>query len=98
MIPEQGWQCPLCKRVYSPRQEMCLYCGGKNETTSPINEWISTNPCIIDTTKDPANTNETNGVKGSPYYTTTTGAICLDSDAPNAVLKEYKENTNASTM
>lgn len=28
MIPEQGWQCPICKRVYNPRQEMCLYCGG----------------------------------------------------------------------
>lgn len=28
MIPEQGWQCPICRRVYNPRQEMCLYCGG----------------------------------------------------------------------
>lgn len=28
MIVEQGWQCPICKRVYNPRQEMCLYCGG----------------------------------------------------------------------
>lgn len=31
MIPEQGWQCPICKRVYSPRQEMCLYCGGEEK-------------------------------------------------------------------
>lgn len=30
-----GWQCPICKRVYSPRQEMCLYCG-KNSISSPI--------------------------------------------------------------
>ena len=30
MIPEQGWQCPICKRVYNPRQEMCLYCKGDN--------------------------------------------------------------------
>ena len=27
MIPEQGWQCPICRRVYNPRQAMCLYCG-----------------------------------------------------------------------
>lgn len=35
MIPEQGWQCPICKRVYNPRQEMCLYCGGGN-VSSPV--------------------------------------------------------------
>lgn len=23
----QGWQCPLCKRVYSPDTSMCFYCG-----------------------------------------------------------------------
>ena len=91
MMIEQGWQCPVCKRIYNPRQEMCLYCGGENKITSPLSEWtISTTPCEINTTKGPTNTKETNGAKGSPYYTTTTGAICLDSDAPNAVLKEYK--------
>ena len=90
MIPEQGWQCPVCKRVYNPRQEMCLYCGGENKITSPMSERISTNPCIIDTTKELTNIKETNGTKGSLYYTTTTGVISLDSEAPNAVLKEYK--------
>ena len=35
MIPEQGWQCPICKRVYNPRQEMCLYCGG-GSVSSPV--------------------------------------------------------------
>ena len=35
MIPEQGWQCPICKRVYNPRQEMCLYCGG-GSISSPV--------------------------------------------------------------
>lgn len=34
MIPEQGWQCPICKRVYNPRQEMCLYCGGSSVSSS----------------------------------------------------------------
>lgn len=23
----QGWQCPICKRVYSPTTFMCYYCG-----------------------------------------------------------------------
>ena len=25
----QGWQCPICKRVYSPDTSMCAYCGGE---------------------------------------------------------------------
>ena len=24
----QGWQCPVCKRVYSPSTPMCMFCGG----------------------------------------------------------------------
>ena len=24
---QQGWQCPICKRVYSPTTQMCYYCG-----------------------------------------------------------------------
>lgn len=24
----QGWQCPICKRVYSPTTPCCFYCGG----------------------------------------------------------------------
>jgi len=35
----QGWQCPICKRVYSPYTSMCLYCGGNQQTqpTTPSN-------------------------------------------------------------
>lgn len=40
-----GWQCPICKRVYNPRQEMCLYCGPHSQTDStkpsPKQEGIS---------------------------------------------------------
>lgn len=25
-VANQGWQCPCCKRVYSPTMHMCLYC------------------------------------------------------------------------
>lgn len=28
----QGWQCPICKRVYSPTTPMCWYCGGEKKT------------------------------------------------------------------
>ncbi len=27
-LAQQGWQCPICKRVYSPFTMMCYYCGG----------------------------------------------------------------------
>ena len=49
---QQGWQCPICKRVYSPFTPMCWYCGDSKQTTvtstgtdinpgymPPINEW-----------------------------------------------------------
>lgn len=29
-IAQQGWQCPVCHRVYSPTTPMCWYCGGKD--------------------------------------------------------------------
>ena len=31
----QGWQCPICKRVYSPSYPWCNFCGNeKTETTT----------------------------------------------------------------
>lgn len=30
----QGWQCPICKRVYSPFTSMCPYCGGNEVITT----------------------------------------------------------------
>ncbi len=47
----QGWQCPICKRVYSPQQKMCLYCGDNklsNETDSSVNTVISSPPYNYD--------------------------------------------------
>ncbi len=32
---QQGWQCPICKRVYSPMTAMCYYCG-HNSTAVPF--------------------------------------------------------------
>lgn len=37
-IARQGWQCPICKRVYSPTTPMCWYCGqaGISKTSTKI--------------------------------------------------------------
>ena len=39
----QGWQCPICGRVYSPSSPMCWYCNtGTTNTNSTGNfkvEW-----------------------------------------------------------
>ena len=36
---QQGWQCPICGRVYSPFTPMCYSCGGeqKIETSTKVN-------------------------------------------------------------
>ena len=31
---QQGWQCPICKRVYSPITMMCMYCGNTDLRTT----------------------------------------------------------------
>lgn len=90
-----GWKCPCCGRVYSPRQEMCLYCGPNEKipTINNLGDWISTNPCIIDTQKGPTNipeTNGTNGTSGSPFYTTTTNSISYEGPVPEVVLGTQK--------
>ena len=36
-----GWQCPICKRVYSPTTPMCFYCGNNTKTvlsTEPLSQ------------------------------------------------------------
>lgn len=44
---QQGWQCPICHRIYSPMTFMCYYCGGEQKTitytTSTENVEIGTN-------------------------------------------------------
>ena len=36
---QQGWQCPICGRIYSPMTLMCYYCGGEQKiiTTAGTN-------------------------------------------------------------
>jgi len=31
---QQGWQCPVCQRVYSPSTMMCLMCPPKTEVAT----------------------------------------------------------------
>ena len=40
--PQQGWQCPLCGRVYSPTTMMCLYCGNEEKSvlTTYTIDWL----------------------------------------------------------
>jgi len=33
-FPQQGWQCPCCKRVYSPTTFLCPYCPGKTTVSN----------------------------------------------------------------
>lgn len=43
---QQGWQCPICKRVYSPFTPMCYNCGGESSTlttTGPTLDWLKHN-------------------------------------------------------
>lgn len=40
LLFQQGWQCPVCKRVYSPSTSMCRYCGDKETTINTGNHLI----------------------------------------------------------
>ena len=31
---QQGWQCPICKRVYSPYTPSCFHCGNEQIITT----------------------------------------------------------------
>lgn len=44
IFAQQGWQCPICKRVYSPHTAMCYYCGGKETVVSTGTELYKQTP------------------------------------------------------
>ena len=62
---QQGWQCPICKRVYSPMTFMCYYCGDNSVTVT------STGTGSIPMPVDPSTT----GVKPKPDYSITIGDV-----------------------
>lgn len=45
---QQGWQCPICKKVYSPTTIMCLYCGDTKYNTSADTQPVINMPNIVD--------------------------------------------------
>lgn len=44
---QPGWQCPICKRVFSPFTPMCYYCNQKgDEVTNTVSQlYVFTNNC-----------------------------------------------------
>ena len=42
MPAQQGWQCPICGRVYSPATMMCLYCSNGKESVATTHtiDWL----------------------------------------------------------
>jgi hypothetical protein len=34
-FPQQGWQCPCCRRVYAPFCPQCFHCGQQEAKTVP---------------------------------------------------------------
>lgn len=36
---QQGWQCPVCRRVYSPSTPMCYVCPDTPTTTSTVEDF-----------------------------------------------------------
>ena len=60
---QQGWQCPICNRVYSPATPMCYYCGDNSVIVT------STGTGSIPMPVDPSTT----GVKPQPNYSVTIG-------------------------
>jgi len=66
---QQGWQCPICKRVYSPFTTMCGYCGGgtviSTGSTGPRIDWLK-----------PQDDNYTSVSTGYATYTAEDKRIC----------------------
>jgi len=56
---EQGWQCPICKRVYAPSVPMCFYCGGGSTETVPTTTDKLTVPAGTDSVSGAVDEEET---------------------------------------
>lgn len=44
-LAQQGWQCPICKKVYSPSTPWCYYCGGESKIST---KYIGTSEVSLD--------------------------------------------------
>lgn len=84
----QGWQCPVCRAVYSPMMTMCFNCTGKTVTT----------------TKAPIETTTTVTIKPSSFVTGTRSGdfdgdkfVTTTYAAANSINREKYENGLGTT-
>lgn len=47
-IAQQGWQCPICKRVYSPHTPCCFYCGADGTTKTSTDGTVASEDFITE--------------------------------------------------
>jgi hypothetical protein len=45
-LPQQGWQCPMCKRVHAPFVMTCPYCPLKINTVTLTNTRFDDGPIL----------------------------------------------------
>lgn len=56
---QQGWQCPICKKVMSPTQSYCIFCASQDNKT-----YVSSGTSIdVDWVKHQTKTFSNNGEK-----------------------------------
>lgn len=81
---QQGWQCPICKRVYSPLTMMCYYCGGESITTTGTD--IKITGTGVDYQKEPSSFTVSTGYA---TYTAEDNIRTCDNCKHNAGLPSY---------
>lgn len=74
----QGWQCPVCHRVYSPSTSMCLYC--------PVNRYHLMKSNGSEIIKD--NNTDLNQPKNGPQNDNSETFYCFDC-SPALVINRY---------
>ena len=52
MYVPQGWQCPICKRVYSPMTPSCYFCPEKMDITITTTATNATTETTVGDTKE----------------------------------------------
>ena len=61
LLVQQGWQCPCCKRIYSPTTHMCYYCVPEKQTAQTTSgTGLLTNPVNPLNTSMPPSMEENN--------------------------------------
>ena len=84
---QQGWQCPICKRVYSPFTMMCCYCGGDTViSTDPRSTGIDwqKHQSVTTAVYKPQEDNLTSISNGAATYTAEDKKTCIGCKHHNA--------------